>query len=333
MIAWNQCQLSSFWPSCSHGPLPLLHSFDGGESTLQGSNASLPSQDESMNFLSQNPSEQIQQMQTEPNRSKTMCQSGQMFDRGRTLGKRHVSADTAQRARHWFSSPDRYVPTRPSPSATDRPIHSSQSPQKLSPRERYTRSRDNGRDPFRTPSSSRSRDAVPHRPLGTDRRPQPPHFTPDFVHANGSPPPQRDARGFIDIPRQISAGGVWNVGGRGAAQGGPLPGVSDGSGRVLSSGSNAPMYTARFLDQETPSEDLRRHQNRLAVALDIDPASRILSQSPSPPRTILSAASPTQNNNSPFYWRDGAWTRENELLGKSHEMDIDRTHVHSRAPI
>ncbi|KAL9620678.1 MAG: hypothetical protein Q9160_004814 [Pyrenula sp. 1 TL-2023] len=176
------------------------------------------------------------------------------------------------------------------------------------------RSPDINQDPFASPSRSKSRDAVRVRPLATDRRPQPPHITPDFVQINDPQPIHRDAHGNIDIPRQISAGGVWNVGGRMAAESGPLPGVPDGSGRLLSSGSNAPMYTAQFLDRKTSDEDLERHENRLAVALDIDPANRILSVRSSSPRPGLNTkGSHPLVGNTPFIWRDNVWTREQEL--------------------
>lgn len=102
-----------------------------------------------------------------------------------------------------------------------------------------------------------------------------------------------------------------------AAEGGPLPGVPDGSGRLLSSGSNAPMHTARFLDRKASDEDLERHENRLAIALGIDPANKILSVGSSSPRPALNArGSAPPSGNTAFIWRDNAWIRERELHSK-----------------
>lgn len=312
---------SSSLPSCSHGLSQPSSSFDGADAPPRKSNVSLPIRERrSQTHLDPNPKTPPES----PPQREMLSQSEPRFERGRTLKRRCVSADVAYKARQWFSSPDRFIPLRSPPSSTERPIHSSRSPQGLSPRERYTRSRDHSQDPFRTPISSRSRDAVRRRPLVTDRRSTPPHVVPDFVHANNQSSLQRDPRGVIDIPRQISAGGVWNVGGRGAAQGGPLPGVPDGSGGLLSSGSNAPMYTAQFLDQENQNMDLQRHENRLAIALDIDPASRVLSPRSSPLQAALHADRPMESRDSPFLWRDGAWTREHGLYSKFVGPEIEQ---------
>ena len=80
----------------------------------------------------------------------------------------------------------------------------------------------------------------------------------------------------LEAPRQVSVGAVWNVVGPNIAQGGPRPGVYDGHGRPLASGTNGPMHTAHFIVRNSPNQDIQRHEDRLALALDIDQASRIL---------------------------------------------------------
>jgi hypothetical protein len=57
---------------------------------------------------------------------------------------------------------------------------------------------------------------------------------------------------------------------------GPVTGIPDGRGGFLSSGTNAPMYTSQFLEGDSPDQDLERHERRLAAALDIDQANKIL---------------------------------------------------------
>ncbi|KAL9113280.1 MAG: hypothetical protein Q9227_002615 [Pyrenula ochraceoflavens] len=246
--------------------LPLLPStFDGAGSELERCSSS------------HTDSEPSQNQEHALNAAQSPPLSDTNEDRGRAQNRRHISADAALRTRSWFASPDRFVTSRPSPLSEERPIHSSRHPNALTPQERYTRSRDQSQDPFSSSTPSRSRDVIRTRPLLSDSRPQPPHITPHFVNNSNIISLQRDNEGHIDVPRQISAGGVWNVGGRGAAQGGPLPSVPDGSGGLLTSGSSAPMVTAHFLDRETAEQDLERHENRIAVALDIDPARRVIS--------------------------------------------------------
>lgn len=110
-------------------------------------------------------------------------------------------------------------------------------------------------------------------------------------------------------PRQISAGAVWNVGGPSAATGGSPAGISDGHGGLLGSGTNAPMYLANFIATDTPRQDRERHESRLALALDIDQATRVLNISNQDSPKDLSPASPQYGKRSPFTWKDNTWMR------------------------
>ena len=77
--------------------------------------------------------------------------------------------------------------------------------------------------------------------------------------------------------RQVSAGAVWNVGGSGQiGQPGPVRAVPNGRGGFFSSGSNAPMYTADFLDQRSPGQEIETLEHRVARALDIDRTERLI---------------------------------------------------------
>ena len=80
--------------------------------------------------------------------------------------------------------------------------------------------------------------------------------------------------------RYVSVGGVWAVGGRIAAVPTQLQGIDTGTGDILASGTNAPIITAEFVDNETEDDKSKAHQDRLAIALDIDRARRVLPISP-----------------------------------------------------
>lgn len=120
--------------------------------------------------------------------------------------------------------------------------------------------------------------------------------------------------------RQISDGSVWNVGGPAAAQIAPPTATEDGHGGLLSSGTNAPIYVAHFLDHDTPDQDLRRHEDRLGLALEIDPATRILSNIRPLPLSLRGDLTDAGS----YRWRDSAWTRGDYQQRKprllSHQM-------------
>lgn len=73
--------------------------------------------------------------------------------------------------------------------------------------------------------------------------------------------------------RQASHGTVWTVGGLAPS----TPAIDDGHGRLIRSGTNARFYTGRFPPaQDSSQEEFEKHQGRLATALNIDQASRVL---------------------------------------------------------
>lgn len=203
-----------------------------------------------------------------------------------------------------FESPDRFVSRRPAIERTDS-FRAGKRPESLSPSERYNRQRDHSLDPFRSPSGSRSRDSVQRRAAGPGQRATPVYHVPSFVHGHDATPVNVDASAIEEPPRQISVGAVWNVGGPSAAQPGGTHAVPDGHGGLTASGSNAPMHTAGFLDQDTPNDQARAHENRLALALDIDQTRPILRHSlPSTPTHEAFAS-----RHSPFIWQNGEWSR------------------------
>ncbi|KAG9185892.1 hypothetical protein G6011_07223 [Alternaria panax] len=120
--------------------------------------------------------------------------------------------------------------------------------------------------------------------------------------------------------RQISAGAVWNIGGPSAVSD-TVVAVSTGRGRMLGSGTNAPLYKSAFLNRADPDAELEAYERRLALALDIDQANRILHHSSYP-------ASPSSPHSDPasqtkHVWRDGAWVKDgvNSILDAPNLRD------------
>ncbi|KAL2427953.1 hypothetical protein ABEF91_006207 [Exophiala dermatitidis] len=166
-----------------------------------------------------------------------------------------------------------------------------------------------------------SRDAVPAcetRSRNTTRQRnshnvynlRPPHYIPSLVNGIDTSQAHVDVRVASRSVRQIS-GGFWTVGGRLSVQLGQLHGVSSGIGGLIASGTNAPMHIAAFLDQPTPDDQTLGHERRLALALDIDQATRILEQ----PRPVDRHSPNILPDHSPFVWRNNGWTRK--LLPRS----------------
>ncbi|KAI9681289.1 MAG: hypothetical protein M1817_002572 [Caeruleum heppii] len=168
---------------------------------------------------------------------------------------------------------DRFIPIRRSPSSLTRRYQMSKPLHKLSSFEKLCRQRGYKPDPFSP--------ATPSTVLESQRATRPrliprsPRSVRDLLG---------DDTGILGIRResesqrnrQVSAGGVWNVGGTAAATGGPTTAVPDGRGGLLGSGTTAPMYSSHFFDSNTPDQDLADHEGRIALALGIDPTDRIL---------------------------------------------------------
>ncbi|KAI8625103.1 WD40 repeat-like protein [Xylariaceae sp. FL1651] len=150
-------------------------------------------------------------------------------------------------------SPDRFVPFHVPES--DR-FRANKQPHELSPSERLLRTEDAGADAFCfTPKRS-----VPVSPRRLSRS--------DCIeHRQGT------VIGLHPLERQVSHGAVWSVGG--TAPGGVV--VDGGRGRLVSSGSNARLYTTSFSNLRPKSEEEQeKHEGRLALALKIDRVQRVL---------------------------------------------------------
>lgn len=150
-------------------------------------------------------------------------------------------------------SPDRFVPFHVV--ASDR-FRANKQPHELTPSERLLRTGDDGVDAFCfTPKRS-----VPTSSHRLSRS--------DCIERR-----QGTVLGLYPLDRQVSHGAVWSVGG--TAPNGVA--VDGGRGRLVSSGTNARLYTTSFSNLRPKSEeDQERHEGRLAIALNIDRVRRVL---------------------------------------------------------
>lgn len=228
--------------------------------------------------------------------------------------QRASSADACNRATAWFTSPDRFVSSRSSSSVHCSPVQLGRSVPDLSFKERYTRRKDDNDNPFRSASGARSRVIAQRRLPNAVRRTSPAVYTPSFVSGNNATPQDIEIAIQRSTPRQISAGAVWNVGGPSPAQTAPTSAVPNGRGSLLGSGTNATMHVAHFLDHETPDQNSRRHENRLALALDVDPAARILSNIR--PSLRLNQYETPDTSSRRYHWRDNTWISTDQAQGE-----------------
>ena len=208
------------------------------------------------------------------------------------------------------TSPDRFIPTRRSPESSAKSFHLSKPSDQLTTIEKLIRHQSVSQDPFSTRIPSRidegglpSHEIYNGSPTPSPSRP----FTVGGGDVLGVRP------GSIGIAdRRPSAGAIWNVGGSVASSPGPITGVSNGRGGLLGTGTNAPMFSSRFFETETPDQSRERFEGRLAVALDIDQTSRTLSISQSPEPEVFK--SPIKNGKrrvqAGTFWRDGRWHNE-----------------------
>ena len=214
------------------------------------------------------------------------------------------------------ASPDRYVSRRSPTQSPSSTFHISKSPKQLSGTERLLRQKSATPDPFRSPTRLREGRRVAGSDNGQESQSR-------SRSTSGS-----NVLGILRSPltvqnRHASAGAVWNVGGNAATfPTGPIRGISNGRGGLVGSGTNAPMFTSRFLEGETPDQDLERLEGRLAVALELDQTSRMLGIPSSPEQARLygsdSMAMKRKRNvvDPQTRWKHGAWVQEGKVSRK-----------------
>lgn len=214
-------------------------------------------------------------------------------------------SSTSNAARKAYASPispDRFIPKRDFANLSSTPYRVNKHPQQLSSREKLLRRRAPGHDPFlpnlhSKPPPSRQR---PTPPRLRQRPRQRPRLVIETAVAGGS--------GATDLLGQIGFGSVWSVGGtspvrRGSAAAGPSGVLSP------SRPTTAPSYAAKFLPRVSTTDEQSQHESRLALALDIDPTTRLLSTCTPCMDSSPSPTSPDYERLSPFVWKDSVWKK------------------------
>jgi hypothetical protein len=78
---------------------------------------------------------------------------------------------------------------------------------------------------------------------------------------------------------------------------------------MLGSGTNAPLYASTFLNRADPEAELEAYERRLALAMDVDQADRILQHSPALAR-FHDTKSGGVVTHMKHTWRDSAWIKD-----------------------
>lgn len=247
------------------------------------------------------------------------CELPRLLGIGRGRGTLRNACNAAPPHLASSASPDRYISNRSSSQDPGRNFRLSKSPDLLTPDEKLLRRDSATPDPFVSSprpmrhgrsliSSSDSRTAA--RSQRGSRSGQDVLMIPHHAH----PPPHN---------RQASVGAVWNVGGGIIQPTGPVEGISDGQGGLIGSGTNAPLYTAKFSEKDTPEDDQDTYENRLAIALDIDRSRKVLdfSRSQKSKMPVIGTKRKRGEIVSRTQWKYGEWTRQGDISRKqSHGL-------------
>lgn len=222
--------------------------------------------------------------------------------RGFSAGARYQSPPSV------FS--DRFISSRSSDQSPSKNFRLSKLPKELTSIERLRRNASSTPDPFTPPSLARNKEGrlilcpTRGRPGGRGRS----------TSAGGVLGGPSDVLGIRN--RVASTGAIWNVGGLAATvPSNPIEGIPNGRGGLLSSGSNAPMYTSNFFEEDKSHQDREYLEGRLALALNIDRTTRLLnihqSLEPSlPGHSPLGRKRPVAEQEPRTKWVNGEWTRE-----------------------
>jgi hypothetical protein len=204
--------------------------------------------------------------------------------------------------------PDRFIPARKTSQSMRESLQITKSANKLIGSAKVLRTNVGASDPF-------SR-IIPQTPPRITNRPRPPTAL-TRTGSNGPHNVLGVRRASLAFPnRQVSNGAVWNVGGA-AALGDSVAGVPHGRSGLLASGTNARLYSSKFLACTDTAIELEVHERRLALAMDLNPASRILtyqpwdSSSPISPTSSISLSPGAMGNR---VWRDNEWVEEGSVI-------------------
>ncbi|KAJ5670010.1 uncharacterized protein N7477_005373 [Penicillium maclennaniae] len=224
-------------------------------------------------------------------------------ERGRRLSRGYPVGEPTRKNLSASVSPDRFIPKRQFSEISSTPFRVNKDPHQLSPEEKILRRRLPGDDPF-LPTRAQEPSFPGQRPTPTRLRQRPlqrPRLIVDPAVTRGTHQ--------HDFLRRVSAGGVWGVGGTTAILDDPSMAILNGTSSLSGRGSTAPTYVAKFLPRSNRAEDRNMHESRLALALNIDPTTRLLGTCLPCAENSPSPSSPFYERLSPFVWKDSAWKR------------------------
>lgn len=207
---------------------------------------------------------------------------------------------------------DRFIPPRQSIPDLRSPFLLTKPADRLFGDEKVFRRNNRGPDPFASEPRRSSRFNDRLRQLRTN------YVASSESSRNTHPTTTSGGRGTL-VSRHFSPGAVWSIGGP-AALGEGAYGVPDGRGGMLNSGTNAPLYFSRFFARSDSEGEAETHEQRLALAANIDLSGRTVLHSPGQTQTNPSRAPRMLLENQETIWMDGEWIKKGSttrlLLGE-----------------
>jgi hypothetical protein len=228
--------------------------------------------------------------------------------RSRLAAARLFAPDILARA---ADSPDRFIPRRSDHSIFITNHRIRKDPEDLTVNEKLLRQQECSENPFdRRPSQG-----IPPSSLLNGRGLfQAPHMSPHLVDDQALPSQQSSSTGRRITPRQVSVGGIWNVGGSSIATRDPRLGTTYERGDIYEDTAATPIHVARYeySTHISSSEDLEMNRSRLAIAFDVDllrPQLTICKPT-TPIKIGMSPSSPRYERlKCPLVWKDCEWKR------------------------
>ncbi|EGD97971.1 WD domain-containing protein [Trichophyton tonsurans CBS 112818] len=192
-------------------------------------------------------------------------------------------------------SPDRFLPVRDPQNPSSLPFRLSRHPALLSPVERSRRLQD-PTNIFSYPYQAVQRGVGIGDPRITPRQ-LPRYINHGLLSEHPSNP------GEIAHSNRSRAYAVWSFQGGLGVRPSPRNVVCDGRGGLFGSGTVAPLYIADFLTNRSQIQDDLAYETRLAYAIGVDHASRVLHSTPQSPLRDMRIPS----FNSPERWSSNVW--------------------------
>lgn len=202
------------------------------------------------------------------------------------------------RARRWFTSPDRFVGSRSNSQTAMESFQLGLRPHELSPSERAFRKRSFSFDPFSFPRPNRE------TRIGDIGYMANYHMIPRHLESTRS---------------RHGMGGVWNISAATEHFGRHSQLDSAGQHPLSRKYRNTPFYDSGLCGKITSRAETLRHQSRVALAMDVDQAAKVLRHGDADSELHAASRSSTRlpGRFNPVIWRDNCWTNIGENLGKT----------------